>query len=81
LLDEIFFFRPGADAPLAAARLMPVRIRRCALDVAAWLTVISISRVSNQVFQLDLVDLVHDLSAAIVSVCFVHFAKLAMMTA
>src|SRR5712664_4458588 len=76
MLDEIFFFRPGADAPLAAARLMPVRIRRCALDVARVADGNKHLRVSNQVFQLDLIDLVHDLSAAIVSVCFVHFAKL-----
>src|SRR5258707_7462238 len=76
MLDEIFFFRPGADAPLAAARLMPVRISGCALDVAGMADGDQHLRVGNQVFQLDLVDLVHDLSAAIVSVCFVHFAKL-----
>src|SRR6266478_5627482 len=76
MLDEIFFFRPGADAPLAAARLMPVRISGCALDVAGMADGDQHLRVGNQVFQLDLIDLVHDLSAAIVSVCFVHFAKL-----
>src|SRR5467141_2749747 len=77
MLNEIFFLRLRADAPLAAARLVPVGIRRRALDVPRVADGNQHLRVGDQVFELDLIDLVDDLRAAIVSVGFVHFAQLA----
>src|SRR5712692_4560590 len=55
---------------------MPVGIRRGALDVARVADGDQHLRVGDQVFELDLVDLVDDLRAAIVSIRFVHFAQL-----
>src|SRR5467141_1051869 len=56
---------------------MPVRIRRRALDIPRVADGNQHLRVGDQVFELDLVDLVDDLRAAIVSIRFVHFAQLA----
>src|SRR6266851_4484767 len=56
---------------------MPVCIRRRALDVPRVADGDQHLRVGDQVFQLDFIDLVDDLRAAIVPVRFVHFAQLA----
>ncbi len=76
VLDEIFFARPGADAALAAARLMAVDVDRRALDVAGMADGDGHFLVFDQVFELDFLDAVDDLRAALVAVGFQDFAQL-----
>ena len=75
MLDEIFFLGAGADAAFAAAGLMAIRFGGGALDVAGMAHGDEHVGVGDEVFELDLVDLVHDLRAAIVAVGFVNFAQ------
>src|SRR6266567_4276871 len=77
ILDEIFFLRLRADSALAAARLMPVRVRRRALDVSGVADGDQHLRVGDQVFELDLVDLVHDLRAPVIAEVLLNFLQLA----
>ena len=77
MLDEVFFLGARADAPLAAARLVPVNLHGRALDVTGMAHGDEHVGVRDQVFQLDLVHLVHDLRAAVIAVGFVDLAKLA----
>src|SRR6267378_663222 len=76
ILDEIFFLRLRADAALAAARLVAVRVRGRPLDVARVAHGDQHLRVGDQVFELDLVDLIDNLRAPVVAVGFVYFAQL-----
>ena len=76
ILNEIFFLCLRADAALAPARLVAIRVRSRALDIARMAHGYQHLGVSNQVFQLDFVDLVDNLRAAVVAVGFVHFAQL-----
>ncbi len=61
MLDEIFFARPGADAALAAARLVAIDVDRRALDVARVADGDGHFLVFDQVFELDFLDAVDDL--------------------
>ena len=76
VLHEIFFFRLRADAPLAAARLVPVGIRGGALDVAGMAHGDQHFRVGDEVLEFDFIHFVDDLRAAIIAIRFVHFAQL-----
>ena len=77
MLDEIFFLGFGADAALAAARLVAIGLRGGALDVAGMAHGDEHVGVGDQIFQFDFVDLVHNLRAPIVAVGFVNFLELA----
>ena len=70
MLDEIVFARFGADAALAAARLMAVDVNRSALDVAGVADGDGHFFVFDQVFELDLFDAIDDLRAAVVAIGF-----------
>src|ERR1700690_3983588 len=76
MLEEVIFSGLRADTTLAAARLVAISIRRGALDVAGVADGDEHFGVRDQVLELDLVHLVHDLRAAIIAVGFVDFAKL-----
>ena len=76
LLDEIFLARLRADAALAAARLMAVDIHRSALDISRMAHGDGHLFVFDQVFELDLVDAIDDLRAALVAVLLQDFAQL-----
>ena len=76
MLDEIFFARFRADAALAAARLVAVGVHRRALDVAGVADGDGHFLVGDQVFELDFLDAVDDLRAALVAVGFLDFAQL-----
>ena len=77
VFDEIFFLGARPDAALSTARLMAVDIHRSALDVTRVTDGDQHVGVGDQVFQLDFVDLVHDLRAPVVAVFFLHFFQLA----
>ena len=68
VLDEIFFAGLRADAALAAARLVAVDVDRRALDVAGVADGDGHFLVFDQVFELDFLDAVDDLGAAIVAI-------------
>ena len=76
MLDEIVFARLGADAALAAARLVAVDVDRSALDVAGMADGDGHFFVFDQVFELDFFDAIDDLRAAVVAIGFQHFAQL-----
>src|SRR5262245_19961950 len=76
MLDEILLAGLGADAALAAARLVAVGVGGGALDVAGVAHGDEHFGVGDQVFQLDFVHLVHDLRAPVVSVGFLDVAQL-----
>ena len=76
MLDEIFFLGARADAALAAARLMTIGVRRRALDITGVAYGDQHLRVGDQVFELDLVDLIDNLRAPIVAVSFLDFVQL-----
>ena len=77
ILDKILFLGLRPDAPLAAARLVPVDVHRCALDVPGVAHGDQHVRVRDQVLQLDLVHFVHDLRAPLVPVGLLDLAQLA----
>src|SRR4029077_2978675 len=62
---------------LSSTRLVPIRIRGGALDVTRMADRDQHLGIGDQVFQLDFVDLVHDLRSPIVAVGFLHFLQLA----
>ena len=70
MLDEIVLARFRADAALAAARLMAVDVHRRALDVARVADGDGHFFVFDQVFELDFLDAVDDLRAALVAIGF-----------
>jgi hypothetical protein len=76
MLDEIFFARFGADAALAAARLVAIDVDRRALDVARVADGDGHFLVFDQVFELDFLDAIDDLGAALVAVGLSDFAQL-----
>ena len=76
MLDEIFFLGARADAAFAAAGLVAIGVGGSALDVAGMADGDEHVGVGDEIFELDLVDLVDDLRAAIVAVGFVDFAEL-----
>ena len=77
MLDEVLFARLRADAAFAAARLVAIDVHRRALDVAGMADGDGHVRIGDQVFDLDLVDGVHDLRAALVAVFLLDLAQLA----
>ena len=77
VLDEIFFLGASTDAPLAAARLVPVRFRRGALDVPRVADGDQHLRVSDQILEFDFIDLVDDLRPAVIAVRLLHFLEFA----
>ena len=68
MLDEILFARLRADAALAAARLLAIDVHRSALDVAGVADGDGHFFVCDQVFELDFLDAVDDLGAALVAI-------------
>ena len=76
VLDEIFVAGLRADAALAAARLMAVDVDRRALDVAGMADGDGHLFVFDQVFELDFLDAIDDLGAALVAIGFQDFAQL-----
>src|SRR6185437_10189483 len=76
VLDEIVFAGSRADAPLAAAGLMAVGFDRRALDVARVADGDGHFLVFDQVLELDFLDAIHDLGAALVAIGFHHVAQL-----
>src|SRR5580704_9783791 len=77
MLDEVLFLGLGADAALAAARLVAVDVGGRALDVARVADGDELVGIGDEIFKLDFVDLVHDLRAAVVAVSLVDFAQFA----
>ena len=75
MLDEIVFARLGADAAFAAARLVAIGFHRGALDVARVADGDSHFLVFDEVFELDFLDAVNDLCAALVAIGFNNFAQ------
>src|SRR5208282_3149722 len=76
VLHEIVVAGLGADAAFAAARLMAIGFHGGALDVAGMADGDGHLFVFDQVFELDFLDAVDDLRAAIVSVSLKDFAQL-----
>src|SRR5215469_1571682 len=76
MLDEVLFAGARADAALAAARLVTVDVNRSALYVAGVADGDSHFLVFNQIFELDFLDAVDYLGAAVVAIGFHHFAQL-----
>src|SRR5438128_8150774 len=76
MFDEIFFLRFRADSSFTAPRLMTIGVRRRAFDIPGVAHGDEHVRVGDQVFELDFVDLVHNLRAAIVAIRFVNFFQL-----
>ena len=76
VLDEILLARFRADAAFAAARLMAVDVDRSALDVARVADGDGHFLVFDQVFELDFLDAVDDLRAAVVAIGLQDFAQL-----
>ena len=76
MLDEIVVARLRADAALAAARLVTIGFHRSALDVAGMADGDGHFLVFDQVFELDFLDAVNDLRAALVAIGFQDFAQL-----
>ncbi len=77
MLDEVLFARARADAALAAARLVAIDVHRGALDVSGMADGDGHVRVGDQVLDLDLLDGVHDLRAALVAEFLLDLAQLA----
>src|SRR5580765_382147 len=75
MFDEVFFLGFGTDTTFAAARLVTIGVRRGALDVAGVAHRDQHLGVGDQVFQLDLVDFVDDLSAAVVAKRFLDVTQ------
>ena len=77
MLDKVLFPGLRADAAFAPAGLVAVDLDRRALDVARVAYGNEHVGIGDQVFELDLVDLVDDLSAPVISVGLVNFPQLA----
>src|SRR6516225_6052801 len=77
VLDKVLFAGLRADAPFAPAGLVAVDLDRRALDVASVAHGNEHVGIGDQVFELDLVDLVDDLSAPVISIGLVNFPQLA----
>ena len=75
MLDEIVFAGFGTDAALAAARLVAIDVHRGALHVARMADGDGHFLVFDEVFELDFLDAVDDLCAALVAIGFNDFAQ------
>ena len=76
VFDEVIFAGFRANAAFAAARLVAINVNRSAFDVARMADGDSHFFVFNQIFELDFLDAVDNLSAALVAIGFHHFAEL-----
>src|SRR5271156_302776 len=75
MLDEIVVAGFGADAAFAAARLVTIGFDRGALHVAGMADGDGHFLVFDEVFELDFLDAVNDLGAALVTVGFYDLAQ------
>src|SRR3984957_19317320 len=75
MLNEIVFARFGADAAFAAARLVAIGFDRGALHVTRVADGDGHFLVFDEVFELDLLDAIHDLGAALVAIGFYDFSQ------
>src|ERR1700730_10840915 len=75
VLDEILLARSGADAALAAARLVTIDVDRSALDVARVAHGNGHLLVFDQVLDLDFLHAVHDLRATVVAIGLEHLPE------
>ena len=75
MLDEVLFLCARADSAFASARLVPVDVHGRPLDVPRMAHRDRLVGVRDQIFELDLLDLVHDLRAPVVAVSLLHLAQ------